>query len=313
MPAVFLRVSVFILSLLAVFYGLFCFYPTHAHAPSSLTAAETEAVVSQQVYAPQDTTLSVDQETSNPSQSPPLLEEQSSTPSSGPSNHGTVEPAPSLTPLPATTPPAAPTADDANQLIKRVDGIANQVAITFDDGPIPQMTAQYLVELDKLNARATFFMLGQSIEQYPELAQKVVLYGHEIGSHSWRHSRFDQLTADAITADFLLAENQLQATLGQPVSLFRPPYGRRNADTLAVAKQLGYQVVIWDVDPRDWENPPPEKIVASVLNQVKPGSIILMHEGRPNTLKALPIIIQGLRERGLEPVTVSEMLNQNPD
>jgi len=316
-----------ILSLLAVCYGLFCFYPTHANTPSSLSAAETGTQVSQQVYAPPDTTLPVDLDTGSPSQVPPILEEQSPAPSSGPSNlvavkeatevnqdnqGGTVEPAQSLTPLPSTTPPAAPTSDDSNQLIKRVDSINNQVAITFDDGPIPDMTAQYLAVLDKLNARATFFMIGQNMEQYPELVHKVVQYGNEIGSHSWQHSRLDQLTPDAIAADFLLAENLMQTDLGQKASLFRPPYGRRNAEVLAVAKQLGYQVIIWDIDPRDWENPPPEKIIANILEHVKPGSIILMHEGRPNTLKALPIVIQKLRERGLEPVPVSEMLSQNP-
>jgi len=222
----------------------------------------------------------------------------------------TTEPDQSLISQTTIAPPANPTSEATDQLIKRVDGINNMVALTFDDGPFPQMTAQYLAVLDRLNVRATFLMVGQRIKDYPELARKVVQYGSEIGSHSWGHARLDQLTAEAIAEDLRLVENQVQTNLGLEISLLRPPYGGRNDNVLAVAKQLGYKVIIWDVDPRDWEDPPPEKIVAGVLEQVKPGSIIIMHEGHPNTLKALPVIIQRLRERGLEPVPVSEMLNQ---
>ncbi len=330
MSSVFLRISAMIMFLLVVCFCFLYLYPTNANVPSSMPINESGVKISRQVKAVHETNPNIFKETVRPSQQ--QLENkngisvQSSTPSTGQSvivtedeptevnqeNPGdTTEPDQSLTPQTPITPAVNPTSEVTNQLIKRVDGIDNMVALTFDDGPYPQMTAEYLAVLDKLNVRATFFMVGQRIKAYPELARKVVQYGSEIGSHSWQHARLDQLTADAIAEDLRLVGDQVQINLGREISLLRPPYGRHNDNVLAVAKQLSYKVIIWDVDPRDWENPSPEKIIASVLEQVKPGSIIIMHEGHPNTLKALPVIIQKLRERGLEPVPVSEMLNQN--
>lgn len=335
MSSTFLRISAVVLFLIGV--CCFCFYPTHA--PSSLPEEETGVGTSQQPSAPNETIPTVVyQETVSPSQPPPQLGDNNgvSTQPPTPSNEQSVtesedepiedkpievnqenpgditEPNPSLTPETPTAPPVNTAPESTNQIIKRVEGINNMIALTFDDGPYPQMTAQYLAVLDKLNVQATFFMIGQRIEYYPELARKVVQYGSEIGSHSWQHARLDQLTMDDIVQDLTLVENQVQINLGQEINLLRPPYGRYNDNVLAAAEQLGYKVITWDVDPRDWENHPPEKIVSGVLEQARPGSIVVMHEGQPNTLEALPVIIEKLREYGLEPVTVSEMLNQDP-
>ncbi len=322
MPSVHLRILTVIMFLLIVCFCFFCLFPTNANAPSSISINETGLKISRQVKATHEKTIRPGQPQVEEKNSIPV---QSSVPSTGQSvavtedepakvNQGnpadTTKPDQSLISQTTIAPPANPKSEATDQLIKRVDDINNMVALTFDDGPFPQMTAQYLAVLDRLNVRATFFMVGQRIKDYPELARKVVQYGSEIGSHSWGHARLDQLTAEAIAEDLRLVENQVQTNLSREISLLRPPYGGRNDNVLAVAKQLGYKVIIWDVDPRDWEDPPPEKIVAGVLEQVKPGSIIIMHEGHPNTLKALPVIIQRLRERGLEPVPVSEMLNQ---
>lgn len=306
----------------------FCFYPIHANAPSSLADDETGSKVSQRSDTPHEATAAIDQVKNEPNkpQPQPIDKNDASIqlPTTGQSAAATEDEPQQvdqtspeevtgsnegLTPSPPAS--AEPIPDSTNQLIKRVEGIHNMVGITFDDGPVPQMTEQYLAVLDKLNVRATFFMIGQRIKYYPELARQVVEQGSEIGSHSWQHDRLDQTTADTIAKDLLSVANQVQADVGRSLSLFRPPYGRRSDTLLTVAEQLSFKVIIWDVDPRDWEDPPPEKIVASILEQVKPGSIIVMHEGHPNTLKALPDIIQKLRERGLEPVPVSEMLNHN--
>ncbi|WP_449241437.1 polysaccharide deacetylase family protein [Desulfoscipio gibsoniae] len=324
-----LRVATGIMFLLGVCFCWF-FYPTHAKAPSNLPEDQAGADISQQPNTPDKTTLPVNREP----QAPVKPQQQSDdknigkqTPSSGAGQNASVtqnepldaahenpesttKPNEGLTPQPPAASPAKPVSGSTDQLIKRVDGIDNMVAITFDDGPFPKMTEQYLAVLDKLNAKATFFMVGQRIKYYPELARQVVEQGSEIGSHSWQHAHLDQLTKDAIIKDLNDVADQVQDTVGRKISLLRPPYGGRSDNLLAAARQLGYKVIIWDVDPRDWEDPLPEKIVAGVLEQVKPGSIIVMHEGHPNTLQALPDLIQKLRERGLEPVLVSEMLNQ---
>lgn len=219
-----------------------------------------------------------------------------------------VEPTPG-TPASLELTPVAPTPAEPAQPIRRLD-VQNKVGLSFDDGPNPKMTGQYLKVLQEHNVKATFFMVGQQVKYYPGEAQKVIQQGSEIGSHSWRHARLDKLQAKEIKADFHSVVEQVYATTKSTTSLFRPPYGRLNETVLAAAQQLNQQVILWDVDPRDWENPTPQQIVQRVLNQVKPGSIILLHEGYPNTLEALPMIITKLRERGLEPVPVSELLEQ---
>ncbi len=341
MRALSLRIAIGIMSILGIcFCVCFCFYPTHADTPSNSlqdqtmtdeTTTNTEIITDPKPIVPDQATPALDRETeitdnihpqpsdkndaSIQTSSPgteqnatatknELIEISHESPENLPeSNEG-------LTPL-SPIPLEEPTADTTSQLIKRVEGINDMVSITFDDGPYPQLTEQYLEVLDKLNVRATFFMVGSRIKVYPELARQVVEQGNEIGSHSWQHARLDKLTADAIIEDLNNVKNQIQADTGQEVKLLRPPYGACSDTLLATAKQLGYQIVTWDVDPRDWEDPAPEKTAAGILENVKPGSIIILHEGHPNTLQALPVIIQKLRERGLEPVPVSVMLNQN--
>lgn len=211
-----------------------------------------------------------------------------------------------LTPLresQAAQPPPA----ESTQIVKRVN-VQGKVGISFDDGPHPGMTELYLQVLKKYDTRATFFILGQQVSIYPELAEKVIHQGSEIGSHSWRHSRLDQMELDEIVADLQSVAQQVYDTVGKEISLLRPPYGRHSETVVAAARELNQQIIMWDVDPRDWEDPAPEKIVASIMDQVKPGSIIILHEGHQNTLLALPEIIQKLRERNLEPVPVSKLL-----
>jgi len=211
-----------------------------------------------------------------------------------------------LTPL-RESQAAQPPLIENTQIIKRVD-TKGQVGITFDDGPIAGMTELYLQVLEKHDTRATFFMLGQQVSTYPELAQKVINQGSEIGSHSWRHSRLDQLEQVEVVTDLQNVAQQVYDTVGQEISLLRPPYGRHSETVVTAARELSQQVIMWDVDPRDWEDPAPQQIVNSIMDQVKPGSIIILHEGHQNTLLALPEIIQKLRERDLEPVPVSKLL-----
>ena len=187
--------------------------------------------------------------------------------------------------------------------------VPDKVAITFDDGPCPGMTEQYLEVLQAYDIQSTFFVIGRQASLYPETAEKIIAQGSEIGSHSWQHNQMDQLKPEQITADLEETAAQIYALLGQETLFFRPPYGRGSADVLTAAQELDQKLVYWDVDPRDWKNPLPEEIVKRVMEQVKPGSIIILHEGRQNTLAALPGIIEGLQARGLQPVSVSALLS----
>ncbi|MCL2336474.1 MAG: polysaccharide deacetylase family protein [Firmicutes bacterium] len=305
--------------LLAICCYLYCF-PTHVYPMSGLyknagaeAGRKSDNTLQQEfnkpgqpgdakTIAPQDIPPAVaGQSGAGPAANPPaaVKKEPDQTTSQVDSDKQTAAPVPPVKPASATD----------NQLVDKVAGANNLVALTFDDGPYPQMTGQYLAVLRKYNVRATFFMVGQRIKDYPELACQVVEQGSEIGSHAWAHARLDKMTGADMSNDLALVNSQVQTAAGQPVTLLRPPYGRYSEALLTAAKQQGYRVILWDVDPRDWENPAPAKIVANIQKNVQPGSIIVLHEGHPNTLQALPLVIENLRQQGLEPVTVSEMLN----
>lgn len=213
-----------------------------------------------------------------------------------------------MLPLPQQPMAVEPPPEGYPQIVKRVE-VKGKVGLSFDDGPFPGMTEQYLDVLEKYDTRATFFMIGQQVNLYPGLARKVVEQGSEIGSHTWRHDRLDQLETEQIFANLQSVAEYVYDTVGKEISLLRPPYGRHSEAVVTVAQELNQQLILWDVDPRDWEDPPPNEIVAKIMDQTKPGSIIVLHEGHKNTLQALPEIIQKLRERDLEPVPISELFN----
>ncbi|MGI6575093.1 MAG: polysaccharide deacetylase family protein [bacterium] len=193
------------------------------------------------------------------------------------------------------------------ELIYHGDAV-DKVALTFDDGPYPERTEQYLKVLAEYGVKATFFVVGERVEIYPEQLQSIYAQGCEIGSHSWDHSRLDKAQPQVSMADLEKVRKSVYRFTGQDIKFVRPPYGCYSQALIDAASELGQHLVLWNVDPRDWEDPKPEEIVSRVMGQVKPGSIIILHEGKKNTLEALPVIIEKLRERGLEPVSVSQLL-----
>ncbi|WP_134642933.1 polysaccharide deacetylase family protein [Ammonifex thiophilus] len=188
-----------------------------------------------------------------------------------------------------------------------------RVALTFDDGPYPGLTERYLAVLERMHAPATFFVIGCRAERYPHLVKLMREKGHEVGSHSWWHANLGRATKEEVRSDLVRTARVLEGITGEPVKFFRPPYGAVNSGVLEIAEELGEKVVLWDVDPRDWTNPGPQTMVKRVLSQVRDGSIILLHEGRPGTLEALPTLIRELRNRGYELVTLSELLQPAPE
>jgi peptidoglycan/xylan/chitin deacetylase (PgdA/CDA1 family) len=176
------------------------------------------------------------------------------------------------------------------------------VALTFDDGPWPGATDRVLAILRRFHVRATFFMVGRQVESYPGVVHRVMAAGHEIGNHSFDHPEgFAALTDDRVAAE-MADTNALLAGLGVTPTSFRPPGGSYDDAVVAAARAQAMRTVLWDVDPRDWVSGVPAKlIVSSVLRRVRPGSIVLLHDGggdAQHTIKALPDLIRGLRHRG---------------
>ena len=182
------------------------------------------------------------------------------------------------------------------------------VAITFDDGPGPQSGA-IIDRLRSLDARATFFLVGSRVAGNSEIVARLRAEGHEIGSHSWSHSRLAAKPGHAL-AELTRTSLAIRRAAGTTPRWFRPPYADSSAGLGAIARLGGMRTVTWDVDPRDWESPGADEIAENVLLQSFPGSVVLLHEGGEDTLAALPTIVRGLRQRGLALVTVSALLGR---
>lgn len=195
------------------------------------------------------------------------------------------------------------------QIINRIPTTHKVVALTFDDGPSYKTTPEILDILKEKKVRATFFVVGENAEQLSSILAQEVKDGHEIGIHTYDHKSLPKLSKDKIKEEIEKSEKAIAAVVTQP-TLFRPPGGAYNKTVLKVARDMGYIVILWSVDPHDWRRPPVEKIVDEVVNNVKPGSIILLHDLKyPSpTSKAIGIIIDRLKEQGYELVTVSELL-----
>lgn len=185
------------------------------------------------------------------------------------------------------------------------------VALTYDDGPNPQITPRLLALLREKQVRATFFLLGDSVRAYPSLVEQIADAGMEIGNHSDTHPQFTKLSEQAIRDQ--LERNQqriLSAAPGVAVRVMRPPYGAYNSQVLRIAEQMGYKVILWDVDTNDWRRRTSQQMIATIMSSARDGSIILMHDRYETTLETTAAVIDGLRAQGFRFVTVSEMLDQ---
>lgn len=199
------------------------------------------------------------------------------------------------------------------RIFKRGRRDLKEVCLTFDDGPHPQSIKEILDILKVYNVKATFFLVGRRIEQYPEQVREIVREGHEVGNHSENHLRLDSLSPDQVRMELSLCEKAYsQATGGDKFVLFRPPGMRLNPDVLKIAREFGYITVDWNYGAKDFQPMDADRIAEYVLKQVTNGGIILLHDN-PSTARALPDILLGLKQRGFAVKTVGEMLKDLPD
>ena len=192
-----------------------------------------------------------------------------------------------------------------------------RVALTFDDGPDPEATPLVLDALAKHDAHATFFAIGRSLEAHPQLARRIVDAGHELGNHSWQHSRWGSfLTSSQQVREIEHGEAAIATVTRRTTQpLYRPPIGLKSPPLARAAFRKRLTLVTWSLHSHDSRTADPARISGRVLQKIRPGDIVVMHDGHdlPNRhrlagAQALPRILEGLREKGLECVTVSELL-----
>src|SRR5712664_4153392 len=217
---------------------------------------------------------------------------------------------------------------DAIPLSFNIDqfGAANKkIALSFDDGPDPEWTPKILDVLKEKSVPGVFFVIGNMANQRPDILKREYAEGHEIGNHTFTHPKFDDITPTEIRWQLNLTERLIESTLGVKSILFRPPYGidhqpeyAEEVAQLPYPQELGYLIIGQRIDPDDWslrdgQPIPAKEIVDSVLRQANKGNIVLLHDGggdRSQTLAALPQIIDALRAKGYQFVSVSDLIGK---
>lgn len=185
----------------------------------------------------------------------------------------------------------------------RADAGVRYVALTFDDGPSGRFTRRLLDGLKEREAKGTFLLCGYRIEDYPDEAARILAEGHEVGIHGYSHDPMCDMTASQVASEI----RKTAALLPQGVAFLRPPGGKYNEATLSAAKTAGLSILSWSLDPKDWATRDTAAITARVVEQVKDGDVILLHDMSDSSVTAALGIIDRLEARGFRFVTVSQL------
>ena len=180
-----------------------------------------------------------------------------------------------------------------------------KIAITFDDGPLPEYTERLLEGLQKRKVKATFFVTGKHAKEYPDLIKRMHKEGHLIGNHTYSHLQLTKSNEEEFIDEIKKTNAVIKEITGETPTYIRPPYGlwsKRCDDKLDMFP------VLWTVDPRDWCTSNADKIVCRVVGKVKENDIILMHDGYDSSIAAALTMIDILQQQGYEFVTVDEIL-----
>lgn len=190
-----------------------------------------------------------------------------------------------------------------------------KVALTFDDGPDTRFTPKVLDALKASQVKATFFVLGVQANAHPDIIRRIVKEGHVIGNHSYSHANLPKLTADKFQSQIISTESVLQGLIGYAPKLIRPPYGAINEEQVRWIADHHYLIVNWNVDSLDWKSLNSDQVLNNIMQQTKPGSIILQHSGGADsqdlsgTVQAIVPLISKLKAAGYTFVTVPELLH----
>ena len=184
---------------------------------------------------------------------------------------------------------------------------ANCVAITYDDGPGAE-TNRLLDKLKAKNAHASFMVVAPSAEQHPELLKRMKAEGHTIGNHTKSHRQLNTLSPAQVSQEIDAGNAAIKKATGQSTRWVRPPYGATNATVDQVTRDKSVSQALWDVDTVDWKDRNSEHVCSSAVQGARAGSIVLMHDIHPTTVDAADCVIDGLRAKGLEPVSLDRLL-----
>ncbi|MFD0277695.1 polysaccharide deacetylase family protein [Kitasatospora sp. NPDC127111] len=212
--------------------------------------------------------------------------------------------APSALPGVATgSPVAAPRVLTAaeSKPVYELDGGRRVVALTIDDGPDPRYTPTVLSLLEQYGIRATFFLIGENVAEHPALVREIAARGHHIANHTWTHPDLRRLSDTQVRDELTRTSDLLNRTIGKPPTWFRAPGGDWSTASLKVAADLGMRNMAWSVDPRDWARPGTSVITDRILKDVRPGAIVLNHDGggdRSQTVAALKAYLPVLVDSG---------------
>lgn len=189
-----------------------------------------------------------------------------------------------------------------------------EVALTFDDGPDDYWTPRVLDGLKEMNAKATFFCVGERVQANPDVFRRMIAEGHVVGNHSWNHANLSKIPIEQAKEQLIRTNEVIRRVGGVKPHLMRPPYGALSEPLIREAIRLDQLIILWNVDSLDWTQIPAEQVATNILSHTGPGAIILLHsaggEGQSlqNTVNALPYVIRTLRDRGYRFRTVPELL-----
>jgi peptidoglycan-N-acetylglucosamine deacetylase len=189
-----------------------------------------------------------------------------------------------------------------------------KIALTFDDGPDKLITPQLLDILKEKGVPATFFVVGQQVSYFPDLAKRMVKDGHTIANHTWDHPELSKLYTSQVIQQVTSTNEIIERVTGVKATLFRPPYGDFTAADALVFDRLGFKNILWSVDTLDWSGTSAEEILTILHRDKSPGGIVLQHNFQnaklEGTVKALPQMIDQLRAEGYEFVTIDALLTK---
>lgn len=206
-----------------------------------------------------------------------------------------------------------PTASKYASVVHWVPMDEKVVALTYDDGPHPVYTPQLIDILDKYHVKATFFMIGREMNKHPDIVKDLAKHGHVVANHTYTHpSDIKADTAPQVIRELEDCEETIERLTGSRAHLFRPPKGLMDGTVFTIAQEEGYRTILWTVCADHHDAPTPELMAKRVVNHIRPGAIILAHDGalysRWMDVAATPLIIEQLQKKGYRFVTVPELL-----
>jgi peptidoglycan/xylan/chitin deacetylase (PgdA/CDA1 family) len=206
------------------------------------------------------------------------------------------------------------------ETIYRIPSSGKRVALTFDDGPSPIWTSLVLKELKKVDIKATFFMTGYHVNQYHDLARQVAEDGHEIENHGYAHNVVLYYRHEELESEIKYTEYLIKKVTGQTTRYFRPPKAWIGPKTKRRIREMGYDVVLWSLNSKDWVTFDARHIVRFIVQRIKNGDILLFHDSggvfkdeggdRSQTVAAISLLADALREKGFQFCTINELIGE---